>query len=204
MRTMAIFQFVGLSACRTSQQLIAETDAHARTDIGRFDNFTIWRFTTLRFKELTNVFYRHIALFRVAGTVGQEKAVELQLVEIVVPRDANHLNTPSNQTAYDVRLYAAIHMNRDANSAAKYNPQTDCIPLFGDISSKGKFFEVVAEAAGVKKEDILNALESGNADFEDAVIIESAKRNGLDTIITRNISDFKNANLNVLSPAQIK
>ena len=50
----------------------------------------------------------------------------------------------------------AIHMNRDANSAAKYNPQTDCIPLFGDISSKGKFFEVVAEAAGVKKEDILS------------------------------------------------
>lgn len=56
----------------------------------------------------------------------------------------------------------------------------------------------------VNKEDILNALESGSTDFEDAVIIESAKRNGLDTIITRNISDFKNANLNVLSPAQIK
>jgi len=50
----------------------------------------------------------------------------------------------------------AIHMNRDANSSAKYNPQTDCIPLFGDASSKGKFFEVVADAAGVKKEDILS------------------------------------------------
>ena len=50
----------------------------------------------------------------------------------------------------------AIHMNRDANSSAKYNPQTDCIPLFGDLSSKGSFFEVVAEAAGVKKEDILS------------------------------------------------
>ena len=47
-------------------------------------------------------------------------------------------------------------MNRDANSSAKYNPQTDCIPLFGDASSKGKFFEVVADAAGVKKEDILS------------------------------------------------
>ena len=50
----------------------------------------------------------------------------------------------------------AIHMNRDANNAAKYNPQSDCLPLFGDGSSKGRFFEIVAEAAGVKKEDILS------------------------------------------------
>ena len=49
----------------------------------------------------------------------------------------------------------AIHMNRDANNSAKYNPQVDCLPLFGDNTSKGKFFDVVAKAAGVKKEDIL-------------------------------------------------
>lgn len=49
----------------------------------------------------------------------------------------------------------AIHMNREANDGYKYNPQVDMLPVFGDASSKDKFFEIVAEAAGVKKEDIL-------------------------------------------------
>lgn len=49
----------------------------------------------------------------------------------------------------------AIHMNREANDGYKYNPQVDMLPLFGDASSKDKFFDIVAEAAGVKKEDIL-------------------------------------------------
>ena len=30
-RAMTVFQFVGLSSCRTSQQLIAQADAHTRT-----------------------------------------------------------------------------------------------------------------------------------------------------------------------------
>ena len=49
----------------------------------------------------------------------------------------------------------AIHMNREANDGYKYNAQKDMLPIFGDDSSKDKFFDVVAKAAGVKKEDIL-------------------------------------------------
>ena len=49
----------------------------------------------------------------------------------------------------------AIHMNREANDGYKYNAQKDMLPIFGDDSAKDKFFEVVAKAAGVKKEDIL-------------------------------------------------
>lgn len=56
----------------------------------------------------------------------------------------------------------------------------------------------------VNKSDIINAIQGESNDFEDAVLIESAKRNGIDTIITRNISDFKNAKLNILTPSQIK
>ena len=36
----------------------------------------------------------------------------------------------------------AIHMNRDANSGIKYNPQKDMIPLFGEISAKNKFEKI--------------------------------------------------------------
>ncbi|SFB87684.1 M18 family aminopeptidase [Butyrivibrio sp. YAB3001] len=49
----------------------------------------------------------------------------------------------------------AIHMNREANDGYKYNAQNDMLPIFGDETSKDKFFEVVADAADVKKEDIL-------------------------------------------------
>ena len=50
----------------------------------------------------------------------------------------------------------AIHMDREANEGHKYNAQTDMLPLFGDETSEGKFFDIVAEAAGVKKKDILS------------------------------------------------
>ncbi len=50
----------------------------------------------------------------------------------------------------------AIHMDREANDGHKYNAQTDMLPLFGDETSEGEFFDIVAEAAGVKKKDILS------------------------------------------------
>lgn len=49
----------------------------------------------------------------------------------------------------------AIHMNREVNDGYKYNAQTDMLPLFGEGEDKERFMEIVAEAAGVKKEDIL-------------------------------------------------
>lgn len=49
----------------------------------------------------------------------------------------------------------AIHMNREANSGCQYNVQKDMLPLYGLESAKGSFFKTVAEAAGVKEEDIL-------------------------------------------------
>ena len=49
----------------------------------------------------------------------------------------------------------AIHMNREANEGYQYNAQTDMLPLFGDETSKDKFFDMIAENAGVKKDDIL-------------------------------------------------
>lgn len=50
----------------------------------------------------------------------------------------------------------AIHMNRQANDGMKYNPQVDMLPLYGDGSASGGFMKEIAEAAGVKEEDILD------------------------------------------------
>lgn len=49
----------------------------------------------------------------------------------------------------------AIHMNREANKGTEFHPQTDLLPLMGDIRGKGKLKERLAALAGVKEEDIL-------------------------------------------------
>ena len=49
----------------------------------------------------------------------------------------------------------AIHMNRDANEGMKYNAQKDMLPLYGSEASKGTFMETIAQAAGVKSENII-------------------------------------------------
>ncbi|MCR4901548.1 MAG: M18 family aminopeptidase [Butyrivibrio sp.] len=50
----------------------------------------------------------------------------------------------------------AIHMHREANDGQKYNAQDDMLPLFGNITSKGRFMSLVAEAAEVEEKDILS------------------------------------------------
>ena len=50
----------------------------------------------------------------------------------------------------------AIHMNRDVNNGIKYNPQKDMIPLFGEIASKDKFDQIIANETGVAIEDIIS------------------------------------------------
>ena len=95
---MTIFQLVGLCACCTSQQLIAETDTHARTN-------------SLALKEHTDMLNRLPALFRVTRSVGEEKAVKLQLVEVIVPRDSHYLNTTSHQATDYIGLHTAVYQN---------------------------------------------------------------------------------------------
>ncbi|MBR2709454.1 PIN domain-containing protein [Candidatus Saccharibacteria bacterium] len=51
-------------------------------------------------------------------------------------------------------------------------------------------------------EDCKNALRSEVADYEDAVIIESAKRNNIDCIVTRNTKDFVNSKIKAYSPVE--
>ena len=49
----------------------------------------------------------------------------------------------------------AIHMNREANKGYAYNLQKDMLPLYGEASDSGSFFEEVARWAGVLREEIL-------------------------------------------------
>ena len=49
----------------------------------------------------------------------------------------------------------AIHMNREAGKGQEYNAQADLLPLYGEAKEGRPFLEHVAEAAGVKQEELL-------------------------------------------------
>lgn len=58
----------------------------------------------------------------------------------------------------------------------------------------------IFEIALVNRSVLEMALEGNFSDFEDGVLYESARRVGAECIVTRNISDFENAEIPVYSP----
>ncbi len=50
----------------------------------------------------------------------------------------------------------AIHMDRTANDGKKYDIKADMLPLFGSENAAGRLEAIVAEAAGVKPEDVIS------------------------------------------------
>ncbi len=72
-----------------------------------------------------------------------ENGIETRLVNI----DKDMLVIPN----------VAIHMNRSVNDGYKYNAQTDLMPLYGDMRSKGAFRKQIAEAVGAETKDVLGS-----------------------------------------------
>ena len=62
-----------------------------------------------------------------------------------------------------------------------------------------KIFDILDATA----EDCRNALRSNISDYEDAILVESAKRNDIDCIVTCNVKDFKDSNISVYSPTEL-
>lgn len=65
----------------------------------------------------------------------------------------------------------------------------------------GKLFTIfeVEDSTG---QDCKRALLSKVADYEDAVMVETALRIGVDCIVTRNVRDFKKAVVKVMTPRE--
>lgn len=60
---------------------------------------------------------------------------------------------------------------------------------------------LITEVLSMDKEVVKNALNSGFKDFEDARQNSYASRHGdIDVIITRNVKDYKNSEIGVLTP----
>jgi len=53
------------------------------------------------------------------------------------------------------------------------------------------------------KKDTINALTSSIKDFEDALMVESAKSIKIDYIVSRNVKDFKNSSIPTITSKQL-
>ena len=65
-----------------------------------------------------------------------------------------------------------------------------------------RIYSVTNKIIDITADDAISALYD-EGDYEDNLIIESAKRNMLDCIITRNIKDYNNKGIPVFSPEDI-
>ena len=114
MRAVTIFQLIGLGTCGAGQKLVAEADAHQGAGSLPIVGAPVpalggsGYFCSLVFQECAYVLYRRLTTLRVAWTVGEEETVEVELVEVVVPRHADDLDASSDEAADDVRLYSAV------------------------------------------------------------------------------------------------
>jgi predicted nucleic acid-binding protein len=69
------------------------------------------------------------------------------------------------------------------------------------VVEKLKQLVIITEVLTTDKDAIIKALNSNFKDFEDAMQNYSAELNGqIDLIVTRNIKDFKNSSLGVMTP----
>jgi hypothetical protein len=76
--------------------------------------------------------------------------------------------------------------------------------LGGDIKAREFISNIVKyiSVITINHQSVLKALKSKFSDFEDALQYYSALENQCEYIITRNIEDYKNSKINILSPEE--
>ena len=70
-------------------------------------------------------------------------------------------------------------------------------PFASDAQKLFSLFDVV-DTFGI---DCINAVSSQMGDYEDAVMSETAERNSIDYIVTRNIKDYSKSKVQVITPS---
>lgn len=90
---------------------------------------------------------------------------------------------------------ADLHFFSRKQFKGEENVDTKARQVVGKILS---LFELI-DTLGI---DCQNALGINNGDYEDAILIESAARAGVEYIVTRNPAHYKTSSVQVYSPAE--
>jgi predicted nucleic acid-binding protein len=79
----------------------------------------------------------------------------------------------------------------------KHHPNAgDALALIADLVT-------VVRPVDTAAADVLNAIQTGNPDFEDAIVAETALRERTDFIVTRNKADFPKSSIPAISPTDL-
>lgn len=75
-------------------------------------------------------------------------------------------------------------------------------PIHGDQKTREKLEKLLTfiDVLPMDKNTVIQAIRSSFSDFEDALQNQAAKNNGADTIITRNVKDYRKSKLAVMEP----
>ena len=126
------------------------------------------------------------------------------LIDTCVFLDVLQKREPFFEEAHAVLLCAA---NRRINGYLSAKAVTDFYYLLHRVnhsdSETRKILSKLVTVFGVANtngSDCQKALLSETSVFEDAVMIETAEREGMDCIVTRNVRDYAKSKVRVLSP----
>ena len=75
-------------------------------------------------------------------------------------------------------------------------------PMHGDRKTREKIEKLltVIDILSMDKDTVIHAIHSSFSDFEDALQNQAAENSGADTIITRNVKDYRKSKLAVMEP----
>ena len=126
------------------------------------------------------------------------------LIDTCIIIDALQNRTPFNKNAQDIFLLAA---NRKIDAFITAKSVTDIYYLMHRVTHSDKDTRDVLsrlfklfELADTTGTDCKYALSSDVSDYEDAVMIETAVRTQVDSIVTRNTKDYSKSVVPVLTP----
>ena len=129
------------------------------------------------------------------------------LIDICIIVDTLQNRVPFNKNAQDIFLLAA---NRKIDAFITAKSVTDIYYLMHRVTHSDKDTRDVLsrlfklfELADTTGTDCKYALSSDVSDYEDAVMIETAVRTQVDSIVTRNTKDYSKSVVPVLTPDEL-
>ena len=129
------------------------------------------------------------------------------LIDTCIIIDALQNRAPFNKNAQDIFLLAA---NRKIDAFITAKSVTDIYYLMHRVTHSDKDTRDVLcrlfklfELADTTGTDCKYALSSDVSDYEDAVMIETAVRTQVDSIVTRNTKDYSKSVVPVLTPDEL-
>lgn len=96
------------------------------------------------------------------------------------------------------RTYITSMSFRDIEYVAmkKYHDRKKVRPILMDI------YSICSKVIGISADSAINSIFENYKDFEDELMVQTAKEEMMDAIITNNIKDFKDKGIAVLTPKE--